>query len=800
MFRNFLTVAVRNLKRQFTYSVINILGLAVGMACSLVIFLYVYDEWSYDRHYDNANRIYRVGVSFFNIGQFANGPQRLKEKLETEFAGIEAMTHFQRNGSEVIHIEDRSFTEVAYYVDTTFFRVFSYDFIVGDKANPFRSSRGAVITDAMAKKLFKEENVIGKIIGIGKKNEPYVITGIVKDPVSNSHLKTQIWLSLDERAIASPYWTSAAVYNYILLRPKASEKDLRRALDKVIEKYVYPDSGSPKAKISLESYIKDENSVKFIIHPLTEIYLKSKVSLELSPGGNETNVMIFGVVSSFILLLAAVNFVNLSTARATRRAKEVGVRKSLGTSKGKLVFQFLMESVLICLLSMVIALCLAELFTFIFYWVTGQQLAIRLWNNILSIAGVVAFSVGVGIISGLYPAFHLTKFQPIKVLKGNIYGGHSSNFRNVLVVFQFTISIALIIASSIIIRQLSYMSTKDLGFTEENVVTIDNIDELGSKAILLREQLRQHPGVINASLHGGEPGNKSIMSFYTYRTDEMENNLTINTYLADASYIDVMGFKILQGRNFNADLASDTASIILNEAAVKALNLDKDPIGAVINKTQKVIGVVSNFHWESLRNEIAPLAIVLPDERKSTYSAYQLALKLKLKSNAVADVLKTAEAKWKQNLSDEPFKYHFLDENFGQIVKKEQVLAKAIGFFTMLAVIISCLGLFGLSAYITDQRTKEIGIRKVLGATMYSIVIMLNRQFTILIIVAMMIAIPGAYYAADWWLSGFAYRTDINPLILISGGIIALVITYLTVAFHSIKASRTNPAETLKCE
>jgi putative ABC transport system permease protein len=798
MLRNFFVVALRNLRRQLSYSVINILGLAVGMACSLVIFLYVYGELSYDRHYENAERIYRVGVSFFNIGQFANGPEQLKDKLESEFAGIEAITHFQRNPKELLKVNDESFKEEVFYVDSSFFKVFSHSFLSGSKENPLPTSKSIIITESIAEKFFNDRNPVGKIIEIGKNKEPYAISAILKDQPGNSHLKAKIWIPLDEKNVSGKYWTSAAVYNYVLLQRNSTMVDLRAALDKIIEKYVYPDSGSPKANISLADYIKDENSVKFFIHPLKDIYLKSKVSLELSPGGNETNILIFGVVAIFILLLAAVNFINLSTARATRRAKEVGVRKSLGTSKARLVFQFLLESVLICLFSLVIALCLAELFTFIFYWVTGQQLSIRIWSSPLSILLVIGFSILVGLLSGLYPALYLTRFQPVKVLKGNVYTGRSSAFRNSLVVFQFTISIALIVASIVIIRQLNYMATKDLGFNQDNILTIDNISELKSKAIEWRDHLLQQPGVTNASLHGGEPGNKSILSFYTYRTDEMPNDLTINTYMGDANFVDLMGFRILDGRNFDANLASDTASVILNEAAVRALNIGGNPVGTIVNKTQKVIGVVSDFHWESLRNDIAPLAIVMPDEKKSTYSSYQLALKVK--SNSISEVLSLAEREWKQRVPDETFTYHFMDENFGAIVKKEEVMAKAIGFFTALAIVISCLGLFGLSAYITDQRTKEIGIRKVLGATMPGIVIMLNKQFTLLIIIAMFIAIPASYYAADWWLSGFAYRTTINPVIFIFGGVVALLISYLTVAFHSVKAAHTNPAETLKCE
>jgi putative ABC transport system permease protein len=793
MLKNYITIALRNLKRQMMYSSINIIGLAVGMACSLVIFLFVYGEWSHDRHFENGDRIHRIGISFFNMGPFANGPELLGEFLPAQFGGIERITRFKKNPQELIAIEEQAFKETVYYVDSTFFQVFSYPFVEGDPANAVAHPSTAVLTESMAMKYFKDKHALGKTIVVGKERLPYVVTGIVKDDLRKSHLKASVWLSWRLDPTKKYHWTSASVFTYVLLHENSSEHELRNALEAIVAKQVYPKF----KETSLDEYLKSENRVKFFTHPLKDIYLKSKYNLELSAGGNETNLYIFSLVAFFILILAAVNFINLSTARATRRAKEVGIRKSLGTSRVRLITQFLLESVIICLFSMALALCLAELFTFAFFWVTGQQLSINLWSNVYSLLAVLIFAIAVGVLAGIYPALYLTAFQPAKVLKGNMQVSSSQRFRHGLVVFQFVISTVLIICSGIIIRQLNFMATKDLGFNQENVVTIDNLYEMGESAVAFKDELSQQPGVTHASLHAGEPGSKAIIAFYTYRTPSMTEDLTINTYFADQQYLDAMGFTLLKGRNFDMDLASDSSSVILNESALQALNISGDPIGAEVNKGQRVIGVVRDFHWESLRSEIAPIAII-PQQKQSQVAYAQLAIRMN--SGDAAQLLKFAEQRWKSIVIDEPMEYHFLDENFGELIKKEAVLGKAIGLFTVMAILISCLGLFGLAAYTIDQRTREIGIRKVLGATVGSIVLMLNKQFVRLVLTSIVIAIPVTYFAADAWLSGFAYRTNLSAWIFIAGGCLGLVITLLTVAFHSVKAAQTNPAETLKCE
>jgi putative ABC transport system permease protein len=797
MIRNYVMIAFRILKRQFLYSFINVVGLAVGLACTLVIFLYVYSEWSHDRHFKNGDRIFRIGVSFFNMGPFANGPELLGDILPSQFEGIQTFTRFQKASEERIVIGDNTFKELVYMVDSAFFKVFSYQFIYGDPATALKEPNSAVITERMAEKYFNETNAIGKLLEVGKTRKAYVITGIVRDDNKHSHLKSSIWLSWQVSRENKFTWTSAAVYNYVLLKQHVSEKELHQALDDIIAEYVYPASGAAENGISLEKFRFDENAVKFNIQPLKHIYFGPPASLELSPGGNANNLLIFSVIAAFILILAAVNFINLSTARATRRAKEIAIRKSLGTYRSRLVFQFLTESVILTILAMVLALGFAELFSLTFFWISQQDLAISIFTDPAMLLAVFAFAVLTGLIAGLYPAFYLTHYEPAKVLKG-VLKSESGRLRNVLIVFQFSISICLIICTWVIVSQLNFMASKNLGFNPENIVTIDNMHLLKDGAEGFADQIRQLPGVAGVSLHSGEPGSKSMIVFYTYQTPVMKESLTINTYLADDQFIEVLGLKLIAGRNFNPQLASDSGSVILNESAVRALDLQEEPIGAEVNKGMKVIGVVSDFHWESLRKNIAPLAIMLKNERTSTMKYAQLAVKAR--SGNIPEILRTAERLWKSRVTDEAIEYHFMDDNFGKLLEKESILGKAIGFFTGLAIMISCLGLFGLAAFTTEQRTKEISIRKVLGASTEGIVIMLSKQFTRLVFLSILIAVPTGYYAAQQWLSNFAYRTPLNASIFILAGCLGIVLSFLTVSFHAIRASKTNPADTLKYE
>lgn len=793
MLRNILLVTYRHLTRQLSYSLINLVGLAIGIACSLVIFLFVYGEWSYDRGHTKGDRIYRIGISFFNIGKFASGPEELLDVLPKEYAGIETATRIRKDRDVMVSVKDQVFNEaVAYYTDTAYFKMFDYEFLGGDKNSVLKGPNEVVLTRELARKYFGKEEAVGEVIEVGKEKVPYTVTGVVAKLDFNSHLKSELWLSVQSKITGEPVWSSASFYNYVLLRESQRQEDLQAALDKTMESHVFPESGKPMGFKTFEDYIKNENAVKFYVHPLKDIYLQSKLNLEITPGGDQSNITIFSAISLFILLLAAVNFVNLTTARASRRAKEVGIRKTMGTSRGNLIRQFLMESLMTSTLSMLLAIFLAELFLLVFEYIIGSPLLSTIWGSPVTVLLFFGFSLVVGILSGIYPAFYLTSFSPIKVLKGHVATSGGGGFRNVLVVFQFSVSIVLIVCAAIVQQQLHFVQTKDLGFNQENIVTIDRTELLGTSGEAFKNELDRQAGVVTSSFHVGEPGSKRIMTFYTFQTPKMENAITMQTYFGDASYLDLMGMQVIKGRTFDKNLASDTLAIIVNEAGAKALGVEENPIGAKANENQTIIGVVRDFHWESLRNVIAPVAITMSDDKTQ--------LGYKLESGAIPGFLKAAEQKWKELKPDEAFSYHFVDENFGELLKKEEVFGKSINVFTLLAVFISCLGLYGLSAYTAEQRTKEIGIRKVLGASASTIVFMLNWKFTRLVLIAVLISVPLSFYIGERWLQGFAYRIELGVGLFLISVALAFLVAGLTVSYHSLKASLVNPADTLKYE
>lgn len=789
MLQNYLLIAIRNLQRQLSYSLINIIGFAIGIACSLVIFMYIYGEWSYDRHFTHAERIYKVGVSFFNMGGFGVGPEALGDYLPKEFEGVEAFTRVSTSNDELVSRNDQAFYDLVYYTDSAFFTVFSYEFVQGNPHTALRNPASVVITESVARKYFNDSDALGKTIAIGKDKKVYTVTGIVKDDKRSSQLKSLIWASNEDLLKHDPNWSSASMYNYILLKENNSQQDLEQALDRLLEKEVYTHAVGVPENISFEAYKEHPNAVKFYTHALTDVHLQSKLNFEISPAGNEANLYIFGAISIFILVLASVNFVNLTTARAARRAKEVGIRKVVGSTRNKLISQFLLESVVMTTVAMLLSLALAQISLNIFQFITGETLLNTLMFNYWNIAILFAFALLVGILSGIYPALYLTSFKPVKVLKGNL-SGSGGGFRNTLVIVQFSVSMGLMICAAIVMRQMDFMQTKDLGFNQERVITIDRISKLGSSTEAFKNILAQQAEVTTVSLHSGEPGTKAVISFSTYQTPQMPDAVTLNTYMADPHYLSLMGFQLVKGRDFNTENASDSAAIILNEAAVAELGLE-NPIGAIINKELHVIGVVRDFHWETLRSAIAP-TVIRPGKD-------YLQMGFRLKSNANA-FIKKAEAAWKQFVPHEPIQYHFLDENFGQILQREKVLGKAIGFFTALAIFISCLGLYGLSAYTAEQRTKEIGIRKVLGATTSHVVSMLNKKFARLMLTSVLIAIPSSWYIMSKWIEGFAYKAQLPVWIYLAPVALAFGIALITVSFHSIRAALINPVDTLKYE
>lgn len=792
MIKNHLTIAFRNLLRQFTYSAINIVGLAIGLACSAVIFMYVFNEWSYDRQYPHADRIYRVGIAFFNMGGFAIGPEVLGEDLPRQYEGVDAFTRISKDGSAIISTETEEFREVVYYTDTDHFRIFPRHFTSGNATTALKNDNSIVVTESIARKILGSTDVMGKTVLVGKEKKPFAITGIVQDDLRPSHLNAGIWLSIHGVLQRETFYGSARFYNYILLKEGQQQTDLENALDRLLEKTIIPAKppGVPEG-LSLEDYKQHPNAILFPVHALTDVHLRSNLRFEISPGGNEHNIYAFGAISLFVLLLAAVNFVNLSTARASRRAREVGIRKVIGSSRIRLIAQFLAESMLVAAIAMVFALFFGEAFLLTFELLSGSKLIATLWTP-WNLFVLFAFTVIIGCCAGIYPAFYLTAFKPARVLKGNVTATGGGGLRNALVVAQFTISLCLMMSTAIIINQMDFMKDRDLGFDQQHVITIDNVGTLGTHLEAFENALRSLPGVSLVGKHSGEPGNESMKTVYSYQSKVMTEAITLNTYPVDGQLIPLMGFRIKEGRNFNHELSSDTSAVILNEAAVKVLGLE-NPVGADVGFGHHVVGVVHDYHWQSLRHEIAPSVFAMT---KTGY--YQISLRI---SNASAsEVMEQVSAKWKELVPEEQIQYHFLDDNFGAILEKEKLFGKAVGFFTVLAIFVSCLGLYGLSAYTTEQRNKEIGIRKVMGASSSQIVLMLNKRFATLVLISVLIATPLAAYLMNKWLEGFAYRANLQASLFAAAIVAAFGVALITVSYHSIRASLTNPVDALKYE
>ena len=788
MIKNYFKMAVRNLVKYPGFSLLNIAGLTLGIASSFVILIYVWQELQTDRGFKDYNKIYRVATDFFNMGGFANSQQTLHEKL-ANYKNVEA-TVFQRGYQEIpVEVNSIQYSEpYNFQVDSNYFKVFSYKFLEGSPGTVMRSPDEVVLTETLAKKYFGNQTATGKIIKIGKDKKLFRVSGVVRDNKNKTHLLADLWTPVYPKFANEEQWSQAGFYNYVKLSEGTTEADLKNILDDILKRNVYPASGSTK---SFAQWKQDPNSVKFFIQPLKDIYLYSNYMFEVSAGGNPTQIYILGIIGIFIILIAAVNYINLTTARSSVRAKEVGIKKTLGATKESLVTQFLLETFVISILAMALAILAAKGLVFLFELITQKPFINSLFINWQQPTVLFAFVLFIGIISGLYPAFYLTAFTPKKILKGDLSIKGNKNFRSALVVFQFTLAIGLIIATIVMYSQLNYMQHKDKGFDEEGVLVINGVGALGDKAEAFRQALAGRSEVVSTSFNSREPAGKSVW-MYTYQTPGMKESLTIQTFPADEDYIPTLGMHLLQGRNFSKQLATDSNAAILNEAAVKELGL-KNPINAQINANQKVIGVVSDFNFESLKNKIAPVVIML------SKNGYNLAVKLHGRAK-VAGFLEFMQNQWKSFSPDEPLRYSFLDENFATLAEKDRILSKASTFFTVLALVIACIGLFALAMFTAEQRSKEISIRKLLGANVQSIVSLLSKDFVKLVFIAALIASPIAWYFMNGWLQDFAYRIKIEWWIFIAAIGIVLLVAMITVSFQAIRAAVANPVKNLRTE
>jgi putative ABC transport system permease protein len=813
MIKNYFKVAFRNLWKNKGYSAINIFGLATGLATCLLITLYVTNELSYDKYLSNANRIYRINSDL----RFGGGDMHMTQTsdmmgqlLKKDYPQVEEYTRiYTSEGSKLIK-KDNEFINEPHVanVDSTFFSVFALPVIEGDIKTALNEPNTVVVTATTAKKYFGALNVLGKNIEVKNGNAftPYKITAVINDIPHNSHFNFDFLFSMKNVNYQWGQLTSHNFHTYLLLKPGTDYKAFEKNLDQYTTKYVLPYAQQFIKVSSMEELKKSGNNLQYSLMPLTDIHLHSDFTFEITPSGNIQYVYIFSAVALFILLLACINFMNLSTARSANRAKEVGIRKVLGTKRKTLIAQFLVESTVTAIIALVIAVAVAYFVLPLFNTIAAKSLSITDLLSARILPFLVLLPIVVGLLAGSYPALFLSGFKPIVVLKGNANTGFKkSNLRNVLVVFQFATSIMLIICTVVVYKQLDYIQNKKLGFNKDQVLIINDAYALDKNVQAFKNDVLAMQGVSSGTISGFLPVSSSSRNDNTYSKEavmDTKNSIDMQTWRIDYDYIKTMGMEIVQGRNFSKDFGSDSSALLITETTAKLLGYD-NPVGKMIyapsNKQndnnlypREIIGVVKDFHFESLRQKMGPLCMRL---RNSTGLA-----SFKVSTADTKNLVAQIEAKWKTLAPGMPFSYRFLSDSFDDMYRSEQRAGSVAIVFAILAIVIACLGLFGLVTYMAEQRTKEIGIRKVLGATVGNVVTMLSKDFLILVGVAAILAFPVAWWAMHQWLSDFAYRIDISVWVFVFAGIAALLIALLTVSFQAVKAALSNPVKSLRTE
>lgn len=793
MFKSYLSIAFRHLYKRKFYTLINILGLSVALTACLLITLYVMDELSYDRFHEKADRIFRVTTETnFNGNLSANASTNyhIAEVIDDEIPEIEATLRVQKMWEHTIKLNDELYSGVeTIAADSNFFSFFTFPLLEGNSVTALNDPSSVILTEDMAQILFKRSTgVIGESVEIG--DEVYKVSAVAENPPANAHFHFEMIKQFKPRVSERVSWgnVNGRVSTYFMLARRASVEEVPEKIKAVGLKY----NPNMAEGIKLGRF-----DVNFSAQPLTSIHLHSDLEMELEANSDIRYVYIFSLIALFVLIIAGVNYVNLSTARSADRAKEIGIRKTLGSIRSKLITQFLTESLLISLTATFLSLGMAELFRHPFNQLAGKELSLNLFDNPFLGLTVLIVGLGVGILAGVYPAFYLTRFQPVQVLRGALKTGREGRrFRNSLVVFQFSISIALIICTGIVYQQLQYMQNKRLGYDQENVVLLSNSVESDYETFV--NEVKAHPQVQFVTASSQSPHMiTNAQGGLVVRGQDENQAYQLNRLFVDYDFLPAFDITLKEGRNFSRELASDTKAMILNEAAVKKMGIE-NPLQAEVlwNDTFcKVIGVVEDFHFQSLQNQISPMFILLDP----SYGEYNV-LEIRISGEDVPGTLAFLEEVWKKFAPDTPFNFSFLNQDYEALYRTEMRLGKVFGIFTGLAIFVACLGLLALVAFMAEQRSKEIGIRKVLGASARSIIILLSQGYTKLILLSLLIAIPFSYFAMRQWLADYAYRVDMNMWVFAGSGLAALLVAWLAVSFQSIKAATTNPVDALRDE
>ncbi len=804
MFQNYLKIAFRALARQKGYSAINIIGLALGISVCALITLYVIDELSYDRSYPNADRIYRVdGDVKFQGRSFllAVSPPPMAPTMKAEFPEIEDAVRFRTLGAWNFTFENKSLREEKIaFTDPSFINIFSIQTTLGNGVQALTQPFSLLVTEEFAQKFFGNENPIGKSLK-GDNEKMYTVGAVMKRLPNNSHIRFEVLISMSSLPDSREgSWGSNNYQSYFLLKNGMKPDAVNAKMPALLRKYFAP-VVEKDMHVPYDEFLKKGNYFTYFLFPLTRIHLHSGNKIaEISPNGSMQYVLIFAGVAAFVLLIACVNFMNLSTARAANRAKEVGIRKTLGSQRSQLVAQFMAESSMMVLCALVLALCIVEAVLPAFNDLAGKELSRAALLTPQFLGMTFGLFVLVSLLAGAYPALVLSGFQPVKVLKGDkSSGSKNKSLRSTLVVVQFTASVALVIGTLVIFSQLQFIQNKNLGYNREQILLVDDPSTLADgSALRFKQEIMRLSGVKNTTVSnylptGGWRNNSMLF------VGKDKQAISTQQWNIDAEYIPTFGMKILQGRSFNAAFAGDSSTVVLNEAAAAQFFGAENPVGKILERQNgetmeqfTVIGVVQNFNYESLRETIQPLVLF--------YGTPIGGAAIRFNASETASVLAQVESTWKRLKPNAPFEYKFMDDSFREIYKSEQRIGAILGVFTALAIAIACLGLFGLAAFTAEQRTKEIGIRKVLGASVASIIALLSKDFLKLVGIAIVLATPLAYWGMGVWLQDFAYRVELSWWVFASAGAAAVVIAFITVASQAFRAAQANPVQSLRSE
>ena len=795
LLRSYLTVALRNLRKQRVYSLINVAGLTLSIASALLLFLYVTDELSYDRYHAHADRIYRVAMDVQMGGEerkVAVGPAALAPTLAADYADVEHYALIRPiNDFRVIKENELSVQADAFFASATVFDVFSFPLVAGDPTTALRAPNSIVIDQRMAERYFPGQKALGQTIR-GEGDAQYRVTGVMKNVTDNGHFRPQALVSIwDKERITS--WQDWNWANYVRLAPAATPESMQAALDQVYQTHL------------AERMTSMNGQAEFVLQPLTGIHFSSRRDFELQVNdGNMNYVYTFSVVACLLLLVACINYTNLATARSLRRAKEVGVRKALGSSQGQLVGQFLAESYLVVGAAVLLGIGLTTALLPAFNQFTQKTIRFDQLMTPTAVGWGVALVLLLGLLAGGYPALFLSRFRPVKVLKGAVVSGRMSGFalRQALVVFQFVISTTMLIGTLVIEQQLAFLNQQSLGFAAEQVIAVDLSEAARAKFSALQETLRQHPHVRQVTTAQYYPGKKPEINAFRLGSDEGAQDQVIQQTWVDHHFIETLGISLLSGRNFSSQNPIDTVSdlpiagVLVNETLVKSLGWTNDnALGRLISSDEwqdEVIGVVADFHMVSLREVIEPL--VIRYHRPEDY------LLVRMDGQEVAQTVADMQRTWHDIVGEATPDYHWLDEQFRQQYETDEKRGTLFAGFSALTVFIACLGLFGLASYTVSQRTKEIGIRKVLGASVLSLLLLLVRHYARLVMVALLIAVPVANYLMTEWLADFAYQTDIRWWFFALPGFIILSIALLAVGQQTWRAAQAKPVDSLRDE